>query len=64
MTIRQKPFTFAVSPRMIDLKCNFKTGQQDLQSRLCKNQEENILDLVGLLGLTKFKFMSRARVKV
>ena len=26
---------------MIDLKCNFKTGQQDLKCRLCRNHEEN-----------------------
>ena len=26
---------------MIDLECNFKTGQQDLKCRLCRNHEEN-----------------------
>ena len=26
---------------MINIKCNFKTGQPDLKCRLCKNHEEN-----------------------
>jgi len=41
MTTREKSFTFAARARMINLKCNFKTGQKDLKCRLCCKHEEN-----------------------
>ena len=41
MTLREKTFSFAARLRMLDLKCNFKTGQKDLMCSICGKHAEN-----------------------
>ena len=52
MTIKEKSFTFALRTRMIDLKANFKTGQKDLNCRLCEKHEESQQMLLKCTALT------------
>ena len=39
--IKQKSFIFGARTRMLDLKCNFKIGQINLQCRKCSQSEED-----------------------
>ena len=52
MTVREKTFTFAARTRMLDLKCNFKTGKKDLMCNVCEKHEENQEGLLTCEGLT------------
>ena len=51
MTTREKSFTFAARARMVNLKCNFKSGQKDLKCRLCGKHEENQQGLLSCEAL-------------
>ena len=41
MTMREKAFSFAARSRMLDLKCNFKNGKEDLKCSICGKHDEN-----------------------
>ena len=52
MSIKEKSFIFSARCRMIEVKCNFKTGKTDLSCRKCKKEPESqqhILDCPELL---------------
>ena len=40
-TIKEKCFIFAARSRMVDVKCNFKTGWTDLKCRNCQQSDED-----------------------
>ena len=41
LTIEMKAFIFNARSRMINVKCNYKTGQTDLKCRKCISEDED-----------------------
>ena len=41
LTIQMKAFIFSARSRMINVKCNYKTGQTDLKCRKCSSEDED-----------------------
>ena len=58
MSTQMKAFIFSARSRMINVKCNYKTGKTDLKCRKCSSEDENqehLLKCAALLENLPFK---------
>ena len=52
MNIKEKSFIFSARSRMIDVKCNFKSGLSDLKCRRCFKEDEDQKHLLSCSALS------------
>ena len=53
ISIKEKSFIFSARCRMVEVRCNFKTGKTDLSCRKCQKEPESQQHILGCPELIK-----------
>ena len=63
-TINEKARLFQIRSRMLQLKANFKTGQENIMCTLCEAEEESQTHLLSCKALSSYSVISSDRTPV